>query len=65
MGGLTGGIIITSFLQNYLLLSSSASVAARMKTRYLKKILDQESAWFDQCNYMELSARMSREISQI
>ena len=64
MGYLTIGIIITSFLQNYLLLSTSASVAARMKTRYLKKILDQESAWFDQCNYMELSSRMSREISQ-
>lgn len=63
MGILTLGIGITSFFQNYLLMTAAASVASRMKTTYLKQILNQESAWFDQCNYMGLSSRMTREIS--
>jgi len=59
---LSVGITFTSFMQNYLLMSASASVCARMKTTYLQQILNQESAWFDQCNYMELSSRMNREV---
>ena len=47
MGILTLGIGITSFFQNYLLMTAAASVASRMKTTYLKQILNQESAWFD------------------
>lgn len=63
MGFLALGIVITSFFMNYLLMTAAASVAARMKTTYLKAVLNQESAWFDQANYMELSSRMTREIS--
>ena len=47
MGLLALGITVTSFLQNYLLMSASASVAARLKTRYLQQVLNQESAWYD------------------
>ena len=65
MGILALGITLTSFFQNYLLMTAAAGVAAKMKTKYLKAVLNQESAWFDQCNYMELSSRMTREISQI
>lgn len=34
------GIMITSFAQNYLLISTGASIAARLKTKYLKAVLD-------------------------
>ena len=47
MAGLAGGITITSFLQNYLLMSTSAMVAAKLKGAYLKAVLGQESGWFD------------------
>lgn len=59
------GIAFASFFQNYLLMNASATLAARLKTRYLKSVLSQESAWYDQSNYMELSARMSNEIESI
>ena len=65
MGFLTLGIGITAFFQNYLLMSTSSNVAARLKTKYLKSVLAQESAWYDQSNYMELSARISKECDQI
>jgi len=65
MGILAVFITVTSFFQNYLLMSTAASVAARMKTEYLKKILNQESAWYDQSNFMELSSRMNREVEAI
>ncbi len=34
------GIAITSFFQNWLLISTGASIAARMKTKYLKAVLN-------------------------
>ena len=34
------GIAVTSFVQNYLLISTGASIAARLKTKYLKAVLD-------------------------
>ncbi len=59
------GIAITSFFQNWLLISTGASIAARMKTKYLKAVLDQESAWYDQKNYMELASRLAKDVDSI
>ena len=47
MACLAGGITVTSFCQNYLLMSTSAMVAAKLKGAYLKAVLAQESGWFD------------------
>lgn len=55
------GIMITSYLQNWLLMSAAASIAAKLKTRYLKAVLAQESAWYDQTNYLELASRLTKE----
>lgn len=65
MGSIGIGILITGFFQNYFLMTASATIAARMKTDYLRAILNQESAWFDQSNYTELSARITREVDMI
>jgi len=59
------GITVTSICQNYLLMSASATVAARLRTRYLQATLNQESAWYDQVNYLELPARLSKDIQTI
>lgn len=59
------GITLASVLQNYLLLSTSAAIAARLRTRYLKAVLNQESAWYDQTNYLELPSRLSKEVDMI
>jgi ABC-type multidrug transport system fused ATPase/permease subunit len=40
MGILAIGVCLTSFLQNYLLMSTSASVGGRLKTKYLEKVLN-------------------------
>lgn len=47
MACLAGGITVTSFCQNYLLMSTSAMVAAKLKGTYLRAVLAQESGWFD------------------
>ena len=47
MACLAGGITVTSFCQNYLLMSTSALVAAKLKGTYLKAVLAQEAGWFD------------------
>ncbi len=39
MAGLTVGIGIASFMQNYLLMSTSSTITARLKTLYLKQVL--------------------------
>ena len=65
MGCLAAGVAVTSFLQNYLLMSASATIAARLKTRYLAAVLAQESAWYDQSNYLELSSRLQKEVDTI
>lgn len=59
------GILVTSFFQNYMLMSASASICAKLKTLYLEKVLNQESAWYDQVNYLELSSRIGKEVDQI
>ena len=65
MGILTIAITIFSVLQNYFLMSASASITAKLRTRYLQAVLDKDSAWFDQNNYLEYAARLSREVDQI
>ena len=42
-------------------MSAAASIAAKLKTRYLKAVLAQESAWYDQTNYLELASRLTKE----
>ena len=61
LGCISIGIMITSFLQNFLLDSASASITAKLKTRYLQAVLAQESAWYDQTNYLELASRLTKE----
>lgn len=65
MGVISLAIFFTSFGQNWLLMRASASMAATMKTNYLKNILDQDSAWFDQVNYTELSSRLTKDVDTI
>lgn len=43
----------------------SANISAKIKTRYLKAILNQESAWYDQNNYLEMSSRIAKETDAI
>jgi len=59
------GIMFSSILQNYLLLSTQASVAARLRTNYLRAVLNQESAWYDQTNFLELPSRLNQEVDMI
>lgn len=59
--GLGVGNWITSILYYGLLLSFSHRVAKRVRETYLMAILRQESAWFDQVNYTELSSRLDKE----
>ena len=59
------GIAVTSFFQNWLLISTGSSIAARMKTKYLQAVLNQESAWYDQKNYMELASRLAKDVDSI
>ena len=48
-------------------MSATANVAARLKTEYLRQVLNQESKWFDMdtSGGMGMSARMTREVEQI
>ena len=43
-------------------LGSSVKIGNRIKKAYLKAILRQDSSWYDQTNYTELSARVSKEV---
>jgi ABC-type multidrug transport system fused ATPase/permease subunit len=65
MGILALAITFTSYMQNYLLISTAENVGARLKTQYLKSVLAQESAWYDQNNYLELASKMTREVETI
>ena len=62
---LTVLIFITSFVQNFFLINASASIAAKLKTKYLKAVLNQESAWYDQANFLEMSSRIDKEVDTI
>jgi len=46
-------------------MSASSSIVARLKTRYLEAVLRQDSAWFDQINYLEYSSRLVKECDTI
>ena len=59
------GVTVASILQNYLLISTSAAIAARLRANYLKAVLNQESAWYDQTNYLELPSKLSKEVDMI
>ena len=63
--GLAVGVFIFSFFQNWFLMKVSATVSAKIKTKYLKAILNQESAWYDQNNYLEMSSRIGKETDAI
>jgi len=63
--GLACGVFVFGYFQNWFLMKVSANVAAKIKTRYLKAILNQESAWYDQNNYLEMSSRIAKETDAI
>ena len=63
--GLAIGVFIFGFFQNWFLMKVSATVSAKIKTKYLKAILNQESAWYDQNNYLEMSSRIGKETDAI
>jgi len=65
MACLSVGIFFTSVAQNYLLMSASSSIAARLKSKYLAAVLAQDSAWYDQVNYLELASRVGKECDAI
>lgn len=63
--GLAVGVFFFSFFQNWLLMKVSSNIAAKIKTKYLQAILNQESAWYDQNNYLEMSSRIAKETDAI
>ena len=48
-------IMTTSFLSNYLLMQTGEKVTAKLKTKYLEAVLNQESAWFDDHGFFSAS----------
>jgi ABC-type multidrug transport system fused ATPase/permease subunit len=62
---IAAGMWFVGYLYWVLLSQFSYRVANRIKKRYLEAILRQECAWFDQTNYTELSAKISRECQAI
>lgn len=58
---MAAGMWILGYLYWVLLAKFSVNVSLRIKEKYLRAILNQEPAWFDQVNYTELSARIARE----
>lgn len=65
IAGIAVVIFISGFFQNWLLMRASTSIASKIKTKYLRAVLNQESAWYDQTNYMELSSRIAKETDAI
>ena len=65
MVGLAIAVFVGGFFQNWFLMRAAASITAKTKTRYLKAILNQESAWYDQNNYLEMSSRIAKETDAI
>jgi len=61
MIGIGAGIwIFTYFMYSFLIIYSER-VAKKTRVQYLRAILNQESAWFDLTNPLELSARIGKE----
>ena len=65
MGGLAVFVCLTSYFQHSFLTKGGVLIARRIKTAYLQAILRQDSMWFDQCNYTELSSRVIAECKAI
>ena len=47
IAGIAVVIFISGFFQNWLLMRASSSIASKIKTKYLRAVLNQESAWYD------------------
>jgi ATP-binding cassette subfamily B (MDR/TAP) protein 1 len=56
---------VFSYLAYSCLLLFSDRVTKKIKVKYLKAILNQESSWFDTINPSDLSARLSKEAAAI
>ena len=65
MGILALVIVITTYINTMTSVKAAARIASKIKIKYLKAILDQESAWFDQTNINELSGRLENETTLI
>ena len=65
MACLAGAVIIFGFISNWFLISTASAITAKIKTKYLAAVLNQESAWFDQVNYLEISARIANQTESI
>jgi len=53
-------IMTTSFSSNFLLMHTGEKVTAKLKTKYLEAIINQESAWFDIHDF--LASQIDRDI---
>ena len=62
---MVGGVGIFLYLQVMISTKASARIATKVKIAYLKAILNQESAWFDQTNCTELSGKLDNEVNLI
>jgi ABC-type multidrug transport system fused ATPase/permease subunit len=60
-----GAIWLLGYIYWVLLANFAANLTFRMKKEYLKAILQQECAWFDQTNFTELSSKLARETAAI
>ncbi len=59
------GVWLFSYFFFTMMQISSESIGAKTKVAYLKSILSQEVAWFDQINTSELSQRLGKESQTI
>jgi hypothetical protein len=55
----------TTYLNVMASTKAAINISTKIKKRYLRAILDQESAWFDQINANELSSRLDNECNLI
>jgi ATP-binding cassette, subfamily B (MDR/TAP), member 1 len=61
-----GGVVwVTSYFYFVLLVIMSERIGMKTRVAYLRAILQQEIAWFDEINVTELSARLSKECQAI
>lgn len=54
-------ILVAAYIRDALLRSASEKIVAKFKERYVRAIIAQEAAWFDQVNITELNSRVARE----
>ena len=46
-------------------MTAASTIGATFRKIYLERVLGQESAWYDQSDYLQLAARMTREVETI